>query len=157
MVSWQHGDEDTIILNVDGSALNNSGKANYGGLIRKHDGSFLRGLFGSVGISNILHAEIQTLLIGIKLCWETGYRKLMCFFDFIHVVELVMKDISRFHHYSNLLELIQNYLDKDWFFLFSISFGMETLESISLLSWELKVQAILLHLVSLFRVYHMLH
>jgi hypothetical protein len=57
-VSWQHGDEDTIILNVDGSALNNSEKVGYGGLIRKHDGSFLCGFFGSVGISNILHVEI---------------------------------------------------------------------------------------------------
>jgi len=115
MVSWQHGDEDTIILNVDGSALNNPGKAGYGGLMRKHGGSFLRGFFGSVGIPNILHAEIQALLTGIKLCWEAGYRKLMCFSDSLHVVQLVMKDISRFHHYANLLELIQNYLAKDWF------------------------------------------
>ena len=49
------GDEDTIILNVDGSALKNPGKSGYGGLIHKHDGSFLRGFFGSMGISNILH------------------------------------------------------------------------------------------------------
>ena len=61
MVSWQHGDEDTMILNVDGSALTNPGKAGFGGLIRKHDGSFQLGFFGSVGISNILHAEIQAL------------------------------------------------------------------------------------------------
>ncbi|KEH25518.1 hypothetical protein MTR_6g025770 [Medicago truncatula] len=47
MVSWQHGDEDIIIFNVDGSALNNSRKANYDGLIRKHDGRFLPGFFGS--------------------------------------------------------------------------------------------------------------
>jgi len=26
-----------------------------------------------------------------------------------------MNDISRFHNYANLLELIQNYLAKDWF------------------------------------------
>jgi len=68
MVSWQHGDEDTMILNVDGSALTNPGKAGYGGLIRKHDGSFQLGFFGNVGISNILHAEIQALLTGVKLC-----------------------------------------------------------------------------------------
>jgi hypothetical protein len=46
MVSWQHGDEDTMILNVDGSALKNPGKAGYGGPIRKHDGSFQLGFFG---------------------------------------------------------------------------------------------------------------
>ena len=86
MVSLQHGDEDTIILNVDGSALNNPGKAGYGGLIRKHDGSFFRGFFGSVGISNILHAEIQVLFTGIKLCLEAGYIKLICFSDSLYVV-----------------------------------------------------------------------
>jgi len=68
-----------------------------------------------VGISNILHAEIQVLLSGLRLCWETSYRKLMCFFDSLHVVQLVMEDILRFHHYANLLKLIHNYLAKDWF------------------------------------------
>jgi hypothetical protein len=68
MMSWQHGKEDAMILNVDGSALINPSKVNNGGLIWKHDGSFQLGLFRSVGISNILHAEIQTLLIGEKLC-----------------------------------------------------------------------------------------
>jgi len=50
MVSWQHvnedtvirqhGDEDTVILNVDGSVLTNLGVARYGGLIHKHNESF---------------------------------------------------------------------------------------------------------------------
>jgi len=43
MVSWQHGDEDTMILNVDGNTLTNPGKTGYGGLIRKHNGSFQLG------------------------------------------------------------------------------------------------------------------
>jgi len=48
MVSWQNGDEDTMIFNVDGSALTDRGKTSYGSLICKHDGSFQFGLFGSV-------------------------------------------------------------------------------------------------------------
>jgi len=75
-----------IILNVDGSVLNNSEKTEYGGLIHKHDGSFLRGFLGSVGISNTLHVEIQALLTGRKLCWEARYRKFVCFSDSLHVV-----------------------------------------------------------------------
>jgi len=61
MVSWQHGDEDTIIFNIDGSVLTNLKKMGYGGLICKHDGSFQLGFFGNVRISNILHAEIQAI------------------------------------------------------------------------------------------------
>jgi hypothetical protein len=78
MVSWQHEDEVIMILNVDRSALANPWKAGYGGLIRKHNGSFQLGFFGSVRISNILHVEIQALLTGVKLCWDTGYRKFIC-------------------------------------------------------------------------------
>ncbi|MCI40773.1 hypothetical protein A2U01_0062006, partial [Trifolium medium] len=36
MVNCQHGDEDTMIFNVDGSSLTNSGNAGYG-LIPDHD------------------------------------------------------------------------------------------------------------------------
>lgn len=50
MVSWQHGDKDTI-------------SSKQGGLIRKNDGSSKIGLFENIGISNILHVEVQALLI----------------------------------------------------------------------------------------------
>ncbi|AES96565.1 hypothetical protein MTR_5g038610 [Medicago truncatula] len=70
MVSWQYRDEDIMVLNVDRSALTNSRKVGYGGLIFKHDENFQLGFFGSVGISNILHAEIQALLTSINFCWD---------------------------------------------------------------------------------------
>ena len=39
-VCWQHGDNDTMVLNVDGSALTNPGKAGYGGLVRNFEEKF---------------------------------------------------------------------------------------------------------------------
>jgi len=74
-----------MILNIDESMLTNPWKAGYGGLILKHNGSFQLGLYGSVGISNILHVEIQVLLSGVKLCWKAGYRKHICYSDSLHV------------------------------------------------------------------------
>ena len=53
-------------------------------------------------------------MIGIKLCWEAGYKKLVCFSDSLHVVQLLSKKVSRLHYYANLLELIQIYLIKEW-------------------------------------------
>jgi len=35
-----------MILNVDGSALTNPGKAGFGGLVRNHDGTFQFGFYG---------------------------------------------------------------------------------------------------------------
>jgi len=52
MVSWQHGDKDTVILNDVESSLTNLG--------------FLLGFFGSMGISNILYGEIQTMATGVN-------------------------------------------------------------------------------------------
>jgi len=72
------------------------------------------GFYGSVGLSNILHAEIQALLVGIKLCWQAGLRKVMCFSDSLHVVQLVKEGTSLFHHYANELEIIRDFMKKDW-------------------------------------------
>jgi len=61
-VCWQHGDNDKMIFNVDGSILTNPGKVDYGGLVR----SFV--FYSSIGLSNVLHVEIRALMIEIKLC-----------------------------------------------------------------------------------------
>jgi len=41
---------------------------------------------------------------------KTNYRYLQ---DSLHVVHLVSKEVSRLHHYANLLEQIRMYLDKE--------------------------------------------
>jgi hypothetical protein len=79
-VCWQHGDNDTMVLNVNGSALTNPGKAGYGRLVRNFEGKFQFAFYGSVGLSNILHVEIHAIMIGIKLCCEDGYKKAGLFF-----------------------------------------------------------------------------
>ncbi|AES64021.1 hypothetical protein MTR_2g015900 [Medicago truncatula] len=75
-------DEDTMIVNVDESALTDPRKVGYDGLICK------------------------STMIGIKLCWEVGYKKLMCYSNSLHVGQLVSKNTSRFHHHANILEFL---------------------------------------------------
>jgi ribonuclease HI len=55
-VCWQHGDNDILVLNVDGSALMNPGQAGYDGIMPISDDQFLFSFYVSVGVSNILHA-----------------------------------------------------------------------------------------------------
>jgi len=111
-VCWNKWDGDAMVFNMDGSSLANLRKEGFGGLMRNHDGTFQFGFYGSVGLSNILHAEIQALLVGIRLCWQTGFRKIMCFSYSLHLVKLVTKGTSQFHHYTNKLEIIRNFLAK---------------------------------------------
>ena len=88
-VCWQSGDQDVMVLNVDGSAVINPGQSGFGGLVRNQEGNFYFGFYESIGWSNMLHVEIQALLIGIKLCWQAGFKKVICFSDSLHVVKLV--------------------------------------------------------------------
>lgn len=115
-VQWQRGSEDTMVLNVDGSALTNPGPAGFGGLIRNHDRIFLQGFHGSVGISNILHAELMALYHGVKLCWDVGFRKVFCFSDSSLVIQLVQQGVSEFHHYNSVVSRIKAYVNQDWEF-----------------------------------------
>lgn len=64
-VSWQRSDVGTVTLNVDGSTLTNPSLIRFGGLVRDSSGSFLRGFYGSVGVSDILYAEVLALLWGL--------------------------------------------------------------------------------------------
>jgi len=74
------------------------------------EASFQFTFYDSVALSNIFHAEIHVLMIGIKLCWEAGYKKLVCFPDSLYVVPLVSKEVPMFHHYTSLLKLTRVYL-----------------------------------------------
>ncbi|AES67069.1 hypothetical protein MTR_2g086460 [Medicago truncatula] len=37
----------------------------------------------------------------------------LCYYESLHVVQLIMKETLRFHHNANLLELNRNYLAKE--------------------------------------------
>lgn len=65
-------DGNVIALDMDGRALINLGMSRFGGLIRGHSGNFLKGIYGSVGYSDIV-AELMALFHGSSLCWELGF------------------------------------------------------------------------------------
>jgi len=110
-VVWPKGHTGSIILNVDGSALTNPGAARFGGLIRDHNGKFIKGYYGSIGYSNVLHAEIMTLFHGIQLCWEAGFKDIISYSDSLQTIRLVQTADVRYHHYGN--EIIRQFLAKD--------------------------------------------
>jgi len=85
-------------------------QAGFGGLVHNHDGTFQFGFVGSVGLSNIIHAKIQALLAGIRLSWQAGFRKVMCFLDSLHEIQLVIEGTFQFHHYANELEIIRDFM-----------------------------------------------
>lgn len=80
-VSWHAPPADWVALNVDGNAHLNPTAAAFGGLTRDNHGRFLRGFYGSLGNSTIMHAELRALLHGLEMCWEMGFKKILCYSD----------------------------------------------------------------------------
>uniref|UniRef100_A0A151UFU4 RNase H type-1 domain-containing protein n=1 Tax=Cajanus cajan TaxID=3821 RepID=A0A151UFU4_CAJCA len=58
-----------------------SGNVALGGLCRDHNGHFLMRFYSNAGSVTILHAEILVLLQGLELCWNVGYRNVICYSD----------------------------------------------------------------------------
>lgn len=113
-VSWKPPDEGVVVLNVDGSALSNPGQAGFGGLVRNSSGKFLLSFYGSLGVSDIMHAEVVALLRGIMLCWEAGYRAVVCYTDSLNMVKMVTDRVPIYHREANKLQLIKACLARDW-------------------------------------------
>jgi ribonuclease HI len=101
-------------LNDDGSVFLDSNLGGFGGLIRDHTGSFLHGFFGKISRPCILHVEILGLYHGLKLCWDTGFKHVLCHSDSTTVVDLIQKDLNVHHKYGNLIMAIKQLLRRDW-------------------------------------------
>lgn len=79
MVSWLPPLLGCVCLNVDDSAITISGVAEHGGLIRDSSGNFIRGFHGSLGVTDVTHAEIMGIFQGISICWDMGVTRLVCY------------------------------------------------------------------------------
>lgn len=89
---------------LDGSSKGNPDPTGFGGVVRNDCGCFLLGFAGFLGYSEIVQAELTTLLQGLHLCWEKGFRQVVVSSDFVLAIELVQGTVSRFHIYAALVD-----------------------------------------------------
>ncbi|KAK7268980.1 hypothetical protein RIF29_21693 [Crotalaria pallida] len=85
-----------VVINVDGSAFGNPGRAGYGGLIRSNIGEWICGFAGYFGISNNIHMELLAILHGLELAWSRGFRNVECRSDCLEALSLVQGAQNRF-------------------------------------------------------------
>lgn len=122
-ISWHRPNKGTMVLNVDGSALTNPGKAGFGGLVCDCSGAFLLGFYGSAGETDILHAEVLALLRGLSLCWDAGYRSIVCYSNSLVTVKLVSDGVHLHHREANEVKMIQQLMSRDWSVYLNHSWG----------------------------------
>jgi ribonuclease HI len=114
MVKWNAHGGNSMILNVDGSSIGNPGVSGFGGLIRHADGTWIRGFYGNIGVSNIMHAELLALYHGLQLAWELNIRELLCYSDSGTAIKLITEPVDEWHHYAAILHNIKDILARNW-------------------------------------------
>lgn len=68
----------SIKVNVDESSIGNPGPAGFGGLLRDSNCTCILGFKHSIGLSQILLAELKAIQQGFKLAWDQGFKKVLC-------------------------------------------------------------------------------
>ncbi|GAU48983.1 hypothetical protein TSUD_245740 [Trifolium subterraneum] len=114
LVVWPRPAEGTVCLNVHGSMLGSLQTAGFGGLIRNSFSAFLKGFYGTASQSSVLYAEIMAILHGLHLCWNNGYRSIVCYSDSLQAVSLIKDGVSHFHTFANEIHPIRQLLRRDW-------------------------------------------
>jgi ribonuclease HI len=122
-VTWSRPKEGTICLNVDGSLLGSVNTAGFGGLIRNNTEAFLGGFYGAASQPNILYAEIMAVLHGLDLCWNKGYKKVVCYSDSLMAVNLINNGVFPFHSFANEINKIRQLRSRAWNVLIEHTLG----------------------------------
>ncbi|KAK9991626.1 hypothetical protein SO802_026611 [Lithocarpus litseifolius] len=93
-VGWEKPPRGWLKLNSDGSAMRNPERAGGGGLIRDHDGNWLKGYARGIGYTNSALAELWALRDGLMLAKEMRIQQLIIELDALSVVILMNNEIE---------------------------------------------------------------
>nr|XP_027066108.1 uncharacterized protein LOC113691976 [Coffea arabica] len=97
-------------LNFDASVLN--GRAAGGGVLRDHWGRVVWAYYKEFGDLDVLTAEAQSLLVGLKLCPDCGVSSVIVESDSKVVVHLVVSKVLSKWLLCNVLREIRHYLSR---------------------------------------------
>ena len=88
-VAWEKPPLGWMKLNNDGSALGNPGKAGGGGLIRDHQGNWVRGFARAYDNTSSSIAELWALRDGLEIAKDLGLNNLIVEMDALSIVLLM--------------------------------------------------------------------
>ena len=88
-VGWEKPPRGWVKINTDGSAMKNPNRAGGGGLLRDHEGNWLKGFARGIGYTNSALAELWALRDGLILAKEMGIQQLIIELDALSIVILL--------------------------------------------------------------------
>ncbi|KAJ1410645.1 Ribonuclease H domain [Sesbania bispinosa] len=118
-VGWSKPPNNFYKLNVDASVILPSLNASCGGLIRDHDGSFIKGFSCNIGLSSTVKAELWGLLHGLNLAASLKISNLIVNVDSLLAVQMVKGSCKSTHHCMAIVRSIRKILSEHKSFILS--------------------------------------
>ncbi|CAA0822213.1 Polynucleotidyl transferase- ribonuclease H-like superfamily protein [Striga hermonthica] len=78
-----------MILHTDGSSMGNLGPFGFGAVLRTHEGVWIEGISGNIGIADNTLAEVIAILEGLTLAVARGCTTLTCYSDSQEALRLI--------------------------------------------------------------------
>lgn len=97
-------------LNCDGAVCNYGDSVAVGGVFRNHWGVFLWGFASHIGSGSITEAELQAILVGVKLALRKGFSMICVESDSMVAVKLINEGCASIHPAHNLVKDILHIL-----------------------------------------------
>ena len=114
-VKWQPPPEGWVILNTDGAAKGNPGRAGAGGVLRGDRGEWILGFSEFLGHCSSMKAELRAISRGLQLAAGAGFRKIWVQTDSRVVVGMLTNKMHWHPEHHFLLQRCSNWLrQEDW-------------------------------------------
>lgn len=91
---WAYPSHGWVKVNTDGAAKGNQGIEACGGLIRDESESWIIRFVVHIGICSSFIAELWEILMGLKVAWDRGFRKVIIESDPASIISMLQKKES---------------------------------------------------------------
>ncbi|CAA0823413.1 Polynucleotidyl transferase- ribonuclease H-like superfamily protein [Striga hermonthica] len=97
-----------MILHTDGSSMGNPGPSGFGAVLRSHEGVWIEGISGNIGIADNTLAELIAILEGLKLAVSRRCTTLTCYSDSQESLRLIHSATVSNHAMGGLIMNIRD-------------------------------------------------
>ncbi|XP_045831621.1 uncharacterized protein LOC123923015 [Trifolium pratense] len=108
-IHWSKPPPGFFKINTDGSFVH--GQAACGGIIRNHNGNFVKGFMCKLGSGNALFAELKGILLGLQIMREMQLTNVILETDSIHAINMIQNRHTSIFHLQPLLQEIINLIN----------------------------------------------
>ncbi|CAN1149690.1 Putative ribonuclease H protein At1g65750, partial [Linum perenne] len=85
-----------------------------GGLIRNSDGRCLYAFCTNLGKCSIMRAELQGIIVGLRIAWDNGFRRVAARTDSQAILTLIREDRNVSHQHAVDIANLRELLERDW-------------------------------------------